>query len=314
MSKIAKFINSALNNSNANEAAQALKLAASTMQKEGVNPNSFLQHKGAANDSEKLSDLELEYADLEQAYEYLRQKSIRLEHELALAKSSNTLSIELREAKKLTVKWHRIAQEQGNQLSELAPIAVAAQEEANLLKHNIEKQKNRLQSICVISCLAVAAIAYHMGSGSGYDRGFSNGQLAATQPKERKEIKHQQSTEATKPRPLKAETNSANEVINNLVNKPIQKTPAKKTIDNKLHPKSGIYNFVGTCKGDGSNFNVSFKVNLNNLTTDQISKTVYGSYHLIMPGDYGMVSGDKFKLTFDEVGIVRNCTVTKSWE
>lgn len=46
MSKIQKFLASALNNSSANEAAAALKRAAHMMQEEGINPRSLLQAKG----------------------------------------------------------------------------------------------------------------------------------------------------------------------------------------------------------------------------------------------------------------------------
>ncbi|EGV5393333.1 hypothetical protein FER63_23460 [Salmonella enterica] len=49
MSKIQKFLASALNNSSANEAAAALKRAAHMMQEEGINPRSLLQAKGDAN-------------------------------------------------------------------------------------------------------------------------------------------------------------------------------------------------------------------------------------------------------------------------
>ncbi|EKC8064596.1 hypothetical protein OQC17_004606 [Salmonella enterica] len=49
MSKIQKFLASALNNSSANEAAAALKRAAHIMQEEGINPRSLLQAKGDAN-------------------------------------------------------------------------------------------------------------------------------------------------------------------------------------------------------------------------------------------------------------------------
>lgn len=57
MLKIQKFLKSALYNSNANEAAQALKLAASTMQSEGLNPADFLEQKGETSHYAELRDL-----------------------------------------------------------------------------------------------------------------------------------------------------------------------------------------------------------------------------------------------------------------
>lgn len=73
MSKIAKLIAKALNNSNSNEAAQSLKMAASYMQSEGVNPSVYLQHKGEQQEQPKDGSISIE---------------------------------ELREAKRLAVYWH----------------------------------------------------------------------------------------------------------------------------------------------------------------------------------------------------------------
>ncbi|EBW2292195.1 hypothetical protein DFV88_24745 [Salmonella enterica subsp. enterica serovar Newport] len=160
MSKIAKFIKSALNNSSANEAAQALKMAAATMQKEGINPADFLQEKGADSDNSAVASL--------------KATVDRLERELEAAKRSTggANAAELREAKELAIKWHRVAQAQEAHLKELAPVAVAAQEKVTSLTEKNQSLKNMVTGLGVagvIGCL----ICFGLGSSNGEDTGRS---------------------------------------------------------------------------------------------------------------------------------------------
>lgn len=75
MSKIAKFLNLALKNSMAGEAAQALKMAAMAMQAEGVNPASLLQEKGANSGSTALvASLQREVSSLKTDYNGMVEK------------------------------------------------------------------------------------------------------------------------------------------------------------------------------------------------------------------------------------------------
>ncbi|EDI2893910.1 hypothetical protein CDG24_25285, partial [Salmonella enterica subsp. enterica serovar Newport] len=159
MSKIAKFIKSALNNSSANEAAQALKMAAATMQKEGVNPAEFLQEKGAtADNSARINSLQ---ATID-----------RLERELNAAKRATGGAdvAELREAKELAIKWHRIAQAQEAHLKELAPVAVAAQEKVKSLTEDKQTLKNYVCGLAVVGVIG-CLICFGAGSSSGEDTG-----------------------------------------------------------------------------------------------------------------------------------------------
>lgn len=158
MSKIAKFIKSALNNSSANEAAQALKMAAATMQKEGVNPAEFLQEKGADSDNGAVASL--------------KATVDRLERELEAAKRStgSANTAELREAKELAIKWHRVAQAQEAHLKELAPVAVAAQEKVASLTEDKRILKNYVTGLGVFGVIA-AMFCYGIGSSNGEDTG-----------------------------------------------------------------------------------------------------------------------------------------------
>ncbi|ECW3055627.1 DUF2786 domain-containing protein [Salmonella enterica] len=134
MSKIAKLIRSALNNSSANEAAQALKIAASTMQKEGINPAEFLQEKGAEQPQQPDQ------------------------------------SAELREAKELAIKWHKVAQSQEEQLKDLAIEAVKNAELEKQHYNRAVEWKNRFIWGAVFTCCAVV-IAWAAGCSTGEEHG-----------------------------------------------------------------------------------------------------------------------------------------------
>ena len=143
MSKIAKLIRSALNNSSANEAAQALKIAAATMQKEGINPAEFLQEKGAEQPQRPDQ------------------------------------SAELREAKELAIKWHRIAQEKDGELTDLAVQAVKLAELEKSHYNRAVDWKNRCLWGGVFALCAVV-IAWGSGNSSGekYGKRVSAGTTA----------------------------------------------------------------------------------------------------------------------------------------
>ena len=126
-SKIAKFISSALNNSSANEAAQALKMAAATMQKEGLNPAEFLQRKGdGASDAALIERLKSERAFFESSaqttkkmYEDAQRKIRELENRATGAFNAgqmDSVRAELKEAKQLAIKWCKDAEEKGKEL------------------------------------------------------------------------------------------------------------------------------------------------------------------------------------------------------
>ncbi|MGU9869936.1 hypothetical protein [Kluyvera ascorbata] len=66
--KLNKFMQMAFNNSSANEAAQALKMLASVMQEQGVNPASLLQIKNDSASGELLAELRRELSVLKADY------------------------------------------------------------------------------------------------------------------------------------------------------------------------------------------------------------------------------------------------------
>ncbi|EBA3920946.1 hypothetical protein EE88_21695 [Salmonella enterica] len=223
--KIAKFIKSALNNSSANEAAQALKMAAATMQKEGLNPAEFLQEKGEANDSEQVKALngllswwKGQHEAMQQKAQGFESKVNALQRELESAKRStgSANTAELREAKELAIKWHRVAQAQEAHLKELAPVAVAAQEKVTRLEADNKTLVSRVQIFGVLGVLA-ALICYGVGSSNGEDTGRTK--QAAVNWSEM-QSKDQQINDL-KIQLAQAQAEPANKVINTLAeNKP----------------------------------------------------------------------------------------------
>lgn len=106
MSKVAKFIASALNNSSANEAAQALKMAAHQMQKEQLNPADFLQAKGAGADTSKLES-KIEEMQEEIDHWHGMWKESQADLKAAQAAKGSVDRSELTEARSLAVKYAR---------------------------------------------------------------------------------------------------------------------------------------------------------------------------------------------------------------
>lgn len=134
------------------------------MQKEGVNPASLLQEKGATNHSEEVEEL--------------RTRARDLERELAEAQRSNPASADLREAKELAIKWHRRAETLEQESREIALAAIQSQKHAEDASKEAEAYKSRFKGSIVIAlfaCLVVGAMAGNSGSGSGYKRGYSVG-------------------------------------------------------------------------------------------------------------------------------------------
>ncbi|EDG3400853.1 hypothetical protein B6T80_23150 [Salmonella enterica subsp. enterica serovar Newport] len=132
MSKIAKFIRLALNNSSASEAATALKQAANAMQAEGVNPSDFLQEVGA--------------------------------------QACPDLSAELAEAKGLAVFWHEKHKEQEQEIKDLSVEAVrlSALEKASF--NNAVTWRNRfVWGVAATVCAVV--ISWAVGTLQGKEEG-----------------------------------------------------------------------------------------------------------------------------------------------
>lgn len=140
--KVSKLIRTALNNRNSNEASQALKLAAVIMQKNNLNPNSYLV------DVNDVEDLEI-----------LRKRVTQLEQELCEAKGVRHSSSELREAKAIAVKWYRQYEEAIKQQEEFHSIeADFYRVKKNLLK-DISKLEERVSNYRIIFLFLIATIA-----------------------------------------------------------------------------------------------------------------------------------------------------------
>ncbi|EDR9150304.1 hypothetical protein BSY48_004412 [Salmonella enterica subsp. enterica serovar Agbeni] len=194
MSKIAKFIKSALNNSSANEAAQALKMAAVTMQKDGINPADFLQEKGETSNAAELEALKREVSELTDTNNYWigQYKEAMRNLDSAKRATANTSAIdalkaELREAKELAIKWHKRAEAQESHLKDLAPIAVEAQEKANRLEADNKVLVSRCRFFGVAGVLA-ALVCFGLGMNSAdtekaYNRGKWDGVTQESQEK-----------------------------------------------------------------------------------------------------------------------------------
>jgi len=135
MSKLRKLISSALNNSNANEAAQALKVAASLMQSEGINPSSVLQDKVSQDYFNSINNKQL------------------------------------REAEELAIKWRRVATAQEEQIRELVVTAVEAQESVLRISQDVFKYKKIARALGFFFAISLTAtlVQYSLLSDQHYE-------------------------------------------------------------------------------------------------------------------------------------------------
>lgn len=150
MSKILKLLRSALHNSNANEASQALKVAAGLMQVNSINPADFLIIKQDEHDSS--SDLFL----MQRKIEALQSE---IEHLRAQRHpNSDDLRQQLREAKSHAVKWHRRANELDEESIAYAKSSALYGAEVKKLQEKIllnEKFNRYAVAIMIIELIAV---------------------------------------------------------------------------------------------------------------------------------------------------------------
>ena len=166
MSKIDKFIRSALNNSNFHEATLAFKRAADAMEKEGINPGDLLQEKGVQSEAEK---------DLANANDFLQRKVKDLEVRLARASQNRTDASELREAREQAIKWQRLANAKEEDLKSLLPVAAVAQQKVQKLEARLGKVKWRMTALCIVACVVAGSGAYQVA----YSAGVLNGENLA---------------------------------------------------------------------------------------------------------------------------------------
>lgn len=304
MSKIAKFISSALNNSSANEAAQALKMAAVTMQKEGVNPAELLQHKGDDNRAD-MEALKAQLAESDQALKTLRIKAIQLEKDLTRAKRSGSNPAELREAKELAIKWHKAATSLDDQLTEMSVVAVQAQNLSSKYFDKAAKWKSRCSWGTSLFGFIGLIMVIHISDQSDdiahlhYSlKSIQNHMIDQTAPKP---------VPTPKPAVVKSEPAPlTDEWMQQSVPKP---APAA------WHPKGGVYSLNAQCDGSkGKKFNVSFSVDINKANIEETTKILPNPFHVTMVSDRGLVRGEHLKVTLEKSGVVRDCVVVSSWE
>ncbi|BDH45140.1 hypothetical protein TUM12370_11840 [Salmonella enterica subsp. enterica serovar Choleraesuis] len=155
MDKVSKLIRSALNNSSASEAAQALKMAAGVMQREGINPSQVLQAIGGEGD--ELLRLKGMVARLTAENEKLRTQE----------SGNHNYPQELREAKEIAIKWNRRAEQLELENREIAKAALASHQrfEENQVHHK-KRIKNLYWSAFIIGAL-VCIVTYNSGKSTG---------------------------------------------------------------------------------------------------------------------------------------------------
>lgn len=126
-----------MNNSSANEAAQALKMAAARMQSEGVNPASLLQLKGSSDNSDLLKRIDEWSSAFHSTNDKLQRALAEIENlkrreASASSKGANdselrkvradlsTAQYALREAKEAAVKWYKRAETAEKELTKVS--------------------------------------------------------------------------------------------------------------------------------------------------------------------------------------------------
>ncbi|WP_039058728.1 hypothetical protein [Enterobacter sp. Bisph1] len=274
--KIKKLIGKALNNSSANEAAQALKMAAATMQSEGVNPNAFLVSKGTADER---AVLEAEYAELKRAFDQQRRKNAQLENALKAAAGNPAA---LREAQEQASHWHRTSQEQGQKLGAL------------------RGRITRLLVLGIVACTGAyiigGAVAHHSSDALQLQLSDKDKQIAT--------LKNQLQTATTgKPTKRRAEAAAKNSQA---------KTPnVFDQFDSKdpVDARKEIYTLKAECiNGRGKKLNPAWTVNTRKFEVDESTKLLANGYSLSLSDKAVPVNGQRFKLTYPD-GSVINCSV-----
>ncbi|TXE41400.1 DUF2786 domain-containing protein [Serratia marcescens] len=153
MEKITKLIRSALNNTSANEASQALKMAANLMQSNGINPSEYLLSKDDSLDEEHVRNLNMLISQLEAENEYLANR--------LNAMSSKGSQEELREAKEVAIKWHRRAEALEEESKEFARSSVRSANEASYLESALNKKNTHFlyaSVIAAVECFIIFAL------------------------------------------------------------------------------------------------------------------------------------------------------------
>ena len=145
MEKIAKLIRSALNNSNYNEAAQALKVAAALMQTNAINPSEYLSAKEDSADHESIASLHALISALEAENDMLMSRISSM--------SRRGSQEELREAKEIAIKWHRRAEELEEESKEFARSSVKYSNEARNFEEALKKKSTYFLYACIIAAV-----------------------------------------------------------------------------------------------------------------------------------------------------------------
>lgn len=148
MDKITKLIRSALNNSSANEASQALKVAASLMQAGGFNPSEFLRASEDAAGRDDIHSLMSRIAELES-----ENKDLSNELNNVYSNTTHTSQEELREAKEVAIKWHRRAMTLEEENTDYARSSVKSANEADHFEKKFKKKTDQLLYVSVIAAV-----------------------------------------------------------------------------------------------------------------------------------------------------------------
>ncbi|MDZ7324728.1 hypothetical protein N4G41_24155 [Kosakonia sacchari] len=312
-SKINKLISSALNNSSANEAAQALKMAASSMQKEGLNPKDFLASKDERN--AELELLRSEYADLQQTCESMRHATLRLERELDAARKGGGNYADLREAKELAIKWHRISQEYEAHLNVLGPTAAAAQETIKRQGEKLSDLRGWVKTLILLT--GVASVGGYVFGGAAANNSMNESIDALRLQLDNKDekiaaLQKQIQISAAKPTAKRKTEQPQDSNQNKKAN--IFDQFDDNSMDSKLtaqgsYGRKGIYNLKADCvNARGNIFTPQWKVDINNFLVEESTHILPDGYSLSLPDKSVPGVGQKFKLTY-QGGSVVNCTV-----
>lgn len=283
MNKIEKFISSALHNSSANEAAQALKMAAVAMQGEGVNPSDVLQRKGE--------------------------------------KQAHNQS-ELREAKELAIKWHNVAMRLEEESREIAKAAIDSQAIATTASLDVKKWKNRATILFACGAVAVC-VAYGFGKDSGAEQGrllAATGytwQDIHTRDQQITALQNQISELKTKALPDQNKQSKQAKKANvfDQFDKPVKNKYDSALKDVKVwSPKAGIYGLKAVCtNSQGVSFYPEWNININESKVREQTHIMPTGYSLSLPTDGAPVKGVKFTLTY-QGGTQVACKVLESFE